>query len=89
VEEFAGNYLLIQVRTADGMVFDWHLEVYELRPDGRYDLLTQTVSLRSFPLPDIHRALRSRFTAIEIIGDGHRPGPQDADRIWFACRKPA
>jgi SAM-dependent methyltransferase len=81
VEEFAGNYLLIRVRTADGTVFDWHLEVYVLRPDGRYGLLTQTVSLRSFPLPDVQQALRATFTGIEII--------RDQDRIWFACRKPA
>ena len=43
VQEFAGNYLLIRVRTTDGMVFDWHIEVYELQQDGRYRLLTQTV----------------------------------------------
>jgi cyclopropane fatty-acyl-phospholipid synthase-like methyltransferase len=89
VEEFAGNYLLIQVRTADGMVFDWEIEVYELQKDGRYRLLTQTVSLRSFPLPDIWEALRARFTSIEIISDGNSADAQDEDRIWFVCRKPA
>ena len=81
VQEFAGNYLLIRVRTADGMVFDWHIEVYELQPDGRYELITQTVSLRSFPLADIREALRAGFTGIETVGDD--------DRIWFACTKPA
>jgi cyclopropane fatty-acyl-phospholipid synthase-like methyltransferase len=81
VQEFAGNYVLIRVRTADGMVFDWHIEVYELQPDGRYRLITQTVSLRSFPLADIREALRARFTGVEMIGD--------QDRIWFACTKPA
>jgi SAM-dependent methyltransferase len=95
VQEFAGNYLLIRVRTADGMVFDWHIEVYELQPDGRYRLLTQTVRLRSFPLADIREALHARFTSVEIIRDGHpadTQNPADAqneDRIWFACRKAA
>jgi cyclopropane fatty-acyl-phospholipid synthase-like methyltransferase len=83
VQEFAGNYLLIRVRTADGMVFDWHIEVYELQPDGRYRLLTQTVALRSFPTADIREALRVRFTDVEVIGDGGE------GRVWFACRKPA
>ena len=83
VQEFAGNYLLIRVRTADGKVFDWHIEVYELQPDGRYRLLTQTIALRSFPLADIQEALRARFTGVEIIGDGSE------DRIWFVCRRPA
>lgn len=89
VEEFAGNYLLIRVRTADGIVFDWDIEVYELQQDGRYRLLTQTVSLRSFSLPDICEALRERFTSIEIVSDGNPADTQDEDRIWFVCRKPA
>jgi SAM-dependent methyltransferase len=89
VEEFAGNYLLIRVRTTDGIVFDWDIEVYELQQDGRYRLLTQTVSLRSFSLPDIWEALRERFTSIEIVSDGNSADTQDEDRIWFVCRKPA
>jgi len=89
VQEFAGNYLLIRVRTADGTVFDWHIEVYELTRDGRYRLLTQTIALRSFPLADIREALRKRFSSVEIISDGNSTDTQDEDRIWFACRKPA
>ena len=89
VQEFAGHYLLIRVRTADGMVFDWHIEVYELQPDGRYRLLTQTIRLRSFPLADIREALRARFSSVEMISDGDSADTQNEDRIWFACRKPA
>jgi SAM-dependent methyltransferase len=87
VQEFAGNYLLIRVRTADGMVFDWHIEVYELQPEGRYRLLTQIVRLRSFPLADIREALRARFTSVEVITDGHSADTHHEERIWFACRK--
>jgi len=89
VQEFAGHYLLIRVRTADGMIFDWHIEVYELQPDGRYRLLTQTVALRSFPLADIREALRARFTSVEIISAGDSADNDHEDRIWFACTKPA
>jgi SAM-dependent methyltransferase len=89
VQEFAGNYLRIQVRTADGLVFDWHIEVYELQRDGRYRLLTQTVALRSFPLADIREALRARFASVEVIRDGQPADPQHEDRVWFACRTAA
>ena len=89
VQEFAGHYLLIRVRTADGMIFDWHIEVYELQHDGRYRLLTQTVALRSFPLADIREALRARFTSVEIISAGDSADKDHEDRIWFACTKPA
>lgn len=89
VQEFDGNYLLISVRTADGMVFDWHIEVFELQPEGRYKLLTQTVKLRSFPLGDIRDALRARFTGVEIIGDDGRPADEEiSERVWFACTRP-
>jgi SAM-dependent methyltransferase len=88
VQEFAGHHLLIRVRTADGIVFDWNLEVYELQPDGRYRLLTQTVSLRSFPLADIRAALRARFSSVETISDGPSADQENEERIWFACRKP-
>lgn len=90
VQEFAGNYLVIRVRTADEMVFDWHIEVFQLQPDGRYGLLTQTVALRSFPLADIRDALRARFTGLEVLdGEGTCADEENADRVWFACAKPA
>jgi len=90
VQEFDGNYLRIRVRPADEMVFDWEIEVYELQPDGRYRLLSQTVKLRSFPLADIRDALRARFTSVELIGDDGRPADEEnSERVWFACTKPA
>jgi len=89
VQEFAGHYLVIRVRTTDGAVFDWHIEVYELQPDGRYRLLTQTVRLRSFPLADIREALRARFSSVEMISARNSADKDNEDRIWFACRKPA
>jgi SAM-dependent methyltransferase len=90
VEQFADNYLVIRVRTADEMVFDWQIEVFELQPDGRYRLLTQTVKLRSFPLAAIQDALSARFTDIEILRDGGNSADEEStDRVWFACTKPA
>jgi SAM-dependent methyltransferase len=90
VQEFEGNYLRIRVHPADEMVFDWHIEVYELQADGRYRLLSQTVKLRSFPLAVIQDALSARFTHIEILRDGGNSADEEStDRVWFACAKPA
>jgi hypothetical protein len=63
------------------VVFEWHIEVFELQRDGRYRLLTQIVRMRSFPVADIRAALRRWFTGVEVIGG--------EDRIWLACLKPA
>ena len=88
VEQFADNYLLIRVGTADGAVFQWQIEVYELQPDGSYRLLTETVEMRSFPVDRIQAALRPGFTGIEIIDpDGSSADQDDQDRIWFACAR--
>jgi SAM-dependent methyltransferase len=87
-EQFADNYLLIRVSTADGAVFQWQIEVYELQPDGRYRLLTETVEMRSFPVDRIRAALRPMFTDIETIDPEGGPAGQDSqDRIWFACAR--
>jgi SAM-dependent methyltransferase len=90
VEQFADNYLRIRVGTADGAVFQWQIEVYELQPDGSYRLLTETVEMRSFPVDRIRAALRRRFTAVETIDpDGNPADPDNQDRIWFACARRA
>ena len=81
VQQFAGHYLLIRVRTPNGVVFEWHIEVFELQRDGQYRLLTQVVRMRSFPVEEILAALRRWFPGIEIIGG--------EDRIWLACARPS
>ena len=89
VQQFGDNYVLTRVRTADGAVFEWRIEVYELQPDGRYRLLTQVVAMRSFPVDHVTEALRRWFTGIEVTGgDGSPADPDAEDRIWLTCVKP-
>jgi cyclopropane fatty-acyl-phospholipid synthase-like methyltransferase len=89
-EQFADNYLVTRVRTTDGSIFEWRLEVFVLQQDGRYRLLAQAVRTRSFPVDRIRAELRSRFINIEAIdGNGGTAGQDDQDRIWFACTKRA
>jgi SAM-dependent methyltransferase len=88
VQQFGDNYSLIRVRTADGAVFEWRIEVYELQPDRQYRLLTQTVELRSFPVDHVRKALDRWFTGIEVTGgDGSSADPDAQDRIWLTCVK--
>lgn len=88
VQQFGHNYLLIRVNTTDGMVFEWRIEVFELQQDGTYELLTQTIQMRSFPVRSIREALQPGFTDIEVLDSGGNPADEDSeDRIWFACTK--
>ena len=89
VQQFADNYLLMRVRTPDGAVFEWHIEVFELQPDGRYRLLAETVETRSFPVDQIREALRPKFIDVEAIDpDSDSADHDDRDRIWITCTKP-
>jgi SAM-dependent methyltransferase len=88
VQKIGDNYLLIRVRTPDGTVFDWRLEVFEPQRDGRYRLLSQTVRTRSFPLDDIREALRRTFVNVASIdGDGNCADEDNNDRIWFVATR--
>jgi len=88
VQQFADNYLLITVGTADGALFEWQIEVFELQRDGRYKLLAQTIETRSFPVDRIRDALRPKFTGIRTIDpDGSSADQDNRDRIWFACSR--
>ncbi len=89
VQRFGDNYLLLTLRTADGAVFEWHVEVYELRRDGTYGLIEQTVAMRSFPLTRIREALDRRFADVEILdGTGRPAGDDQEERLWIACSRP-
>lgn len=89
VQRFGDNYLLLAVRTTDGAVFEWHIEVYELHRDGSYGLIEQTVAMTSFPIARIREALDRRFAGVEVLDGAGRPaGDGQADRIWFACSRP-
>lgn len=90
VEPFGDNYLVLRVRTANGALFRWHIEVFEFQCDGTYRLLTQAIEMRTFPVDQVRQALGHWFTDIEILGgDGRPAGPDAEDRIWLTCTKPA
>lgn len=90
VQPFGDNYLLIRVSMIDDRIFSWHVEVFELQPDGRYRLLTETVRMRSFGIDQIRAALRSRFADLETIDGAGQPVADDGPgRIWFSCVKAA
>src|SRR5215475_11240937 len=90
VEQFGDNYLQLTVSTTDGARFRWHIEVFELQPDGRYRLLTQVVEMRSFPVDQVTEALCRRFTDVEVIGGDDRSADQESGgRIWLACARPS
>lgn len=89
VQEFGDNYLIIKVRTDDGVVYDWNIDVYEREPSGRYRLLTQVIRTMSFPCAQIRAALARRFTDVRAVdGAGNAVTGDGADRIWFVCTRP-
>jgi hypothetical protein len=90
VQQFDGNQLRINVRAAGGGVFEWNIEVSASRPGGRNELLTEVIRTTSFPLPEVTRALGTRFTDISVIeSSSDDADDEDGNRTWFVCTKPA
>jgi SAM-dependent methyltransferase len=88
VQQFGDNYLRTTVRPGTGKTFDWHIEVYELQPGGRYELRTEVIRTASFPQDKIWKALSERFSSvITIDSDGSVAGDDDENRTWFVCTK--
>ncbi len=90
VQEFCGNYLLIEVQTSDQAVFEWNIELFELQPGGGYELLTEVIRTVSYAPEAIREALGEQFSNIQTIEtDGNAVSEDGENRIWFACTKPA
>ena len=88
VEKFGDNYLLTRVRTDDEVIFDWHIEVFELQRSGRYSLLTEVIRTVSFPLGQVRDALHERFADVRIIDSAGNAVTEDTEnRTWFVCTK--
>jgi SAM-dependent methyltransferase len=99
VQQFGDNYLIIRVRTTDGRIYDWNIEVFERKAGGDCGLFKQVIRTVSFPLEQIRDALRRRFADVRILDGGGAVGTGAAgnegsddrsweDRIWFVCAKP-
>lgn len=85
VQRFGENSLRTTVRTSDGAVFGWNVEVLELQRDGRYKSLTEVIKTTSFPPARIRAALSEKFAGIAMIeSDGSLAGDEE-NRIWFVC----
>ena len=89
VERFGENYLYINVRTSDEVVFDWTIEVLDLQRDGTHKSLTEVISTISFPPDKIRESLGEKFINIVTIESHSGDANDDSeDRTWFVCTKP-
>lgn len=88
VQQFGDNRLRIKVRTSEGAVFGWNIEVLELQRDGRYKSLTEVINTTSFPPAQILAALNGRFASVEIIESDGALDDAGESRTWFVCADP-
>jgi SAM-dependent methyltransferase len=90
VGKFDDNYLRRTISDIGQGTFEWRVEIFELQRDGRYKILRELLTMRSFPLDDIRQALGRGFTDIETIDrQGNAVSEENAVRTWFVCTKPA
>ncbi len=90
VQEFNGNYLLISVQATDEAVYEWNIELLELKANGKYELLTEVIRTISYSPEEIQVALDEKFINIQAIeSDGSVVNEDGGSRTWFVCTKPA
>ncbi len=86
VEDFAGNYVIMNITPTDSDVFVWEVKIFERLGEDIFKLHHETILELGVPLAQIRAALEPYFDVLaEDDQDGHLVS-DDADRIFFACR---
>lgn len=90
VQEVNGNYLRIRVQETGEAVYEWNIELLELKANGKYESLTEVIRTASYAAKEIQVALDKKFINIQTIeSDGSVVNENGESRTWFVCTKPA
>lgn len=70
------------------MLYEWLIKIFKKAPDGRYDLITETVRENSFPIYMIKKELKNKWFHIEEILDFHYGEvTAESERVYFVVSK--
>ena len=86
VHKFGENILIMKVTKTNGGS-NWNIKVFERTGRNRYLLHEENIHEVSFPLRKIIRALRVRFSSVEIIDTDRKRPSTESERLYFVCKK--
>lgn len=75
-------------RESPVVFYEWLIKIFKKAPDGRYDLITETVRENSFPIHMIKKELKNKRFHIEEILDFHYGEVNhESERVYFVVSK--
>ena len=86
VHKFGENILIMKVTKTNGGS-NWNIKVFERTGRNRYLLHEEDIQEVSFPVRKIIRALRVRFSNVEIIDTDRKRPSTESERLYFVCKK--
>jgi len=86
VHKFGENILIMKVTKTNGGS-NWNIKVFERTGRNRYRLHEEDIQEVSFPVRKIIRALRVRFSNVEIIDTDRKRPSTESERLYFVCKK--
>jgi SAM-dependent methyltransferase len=84
---FGANFLVIKVSDAGGRVSNWNIKVFEHSKRNQYLLHEEDIKEVSFPKERIIRAVRSRFSGVNVIDPDRDQPEKKGERLYFVCKK--
>jgi SAM-dependent methyltransferase len=87
VDEFDGNVVIMTVRSARDGLSLWETRIFEHLIGREYRLHHERIHELGVPLTQIRATLEGRFELLEQDGLYGDAPTEDADRVFFACRR--
>jgi hypothetical protein len=88
VQEFAGNYLLMNITQTGNDLYNWRLQIFEQVGLDRYHRHEANILETSFAISQIEQALREHFEIKRLLDPLKTEVLPTSERVYFVCQKP-
>ncbi len=88
VQEFAGNYLLMNITETGDHFFNWQLQIFEQLGNDLYHRHEATIVETSFAIPQIEQAAKELFEIKRLFDPLSSEILPTSERLYFVCQKP-
>ncbi len=87
VQEFAGNYLLMNITQIENHLYNWRLQIFEQVGNDLYRRHEANILETSFPIAQIEQAARECFEIKRLFDPRNTEVLPTSQRAYFVCQK--
>lgn len=81
------SYLVMDVQPTQNTLSNWNIKIFESLGEADFKLHEENIAESSFKIEDICNELTENFQIIELVSQNSNTPNDDADRVYFICRK--